>query len=117
MITVVDEFSRFSVYISLRGLVIDYLPSIFNLFEIPTCPLTVQLFLSKELTKFINTEGVFRSRSTIYNARWDGLVECYNGIIWRTISRALLEVSSGLHVGDDTPPVPSSQVEHAVYRC
>lgn len=44
--------------------VIDYFPNIFYLFGIPAYiqPNRSQLFLSREITTFINTEGVARSR-------------------------------------------------------
>ncbi|XP_063222991.1 uncharacterized protein LOC134531237 isoform X1 [Bacillus rossius redtenbacheri] len=95
LLTVVDEYSRFPFAIPCNDLssttVIQALNQIFTLFGYPSYIHTDRgtSFISRELQSFLHSNGVATSRTTPYNPCGNGQVECYNGIIWRTVSLAL----------------------------
>ena len=45
--------------------------------------------MSHELKAFLTSHGIATSRTTPYNLAGNGQVECYNGIIWKSIQLAL----------------------------
>ena len=50
--------------------------------------------MNRELHEFLSNKGISSSRTTSYNPQGNGQVEKYNGIIWKTITAAL--ISRGL---------------------
>uniref|UniRef100_UPI00358F2A4C uncharacterized protein n=1 Tax=Myxine glutinosa TaxID=7769 RepID=UPI00358F2A4C len=49
----------------------------------------VTAFLSREIKQFLLEQGIASSRTTAYNPQGNGLIERYNGIIWRVVTMAL----------------------------
>ncbi|XP_018403046.1 PREDICTED: uncharacterized protein LOC108779970 [Cyphomyrmex costatus] len=95
ILTVVDEFSRFSFAIPCAdvsaSMVIRHLAHLFSVFGTPAYIHSDRgaSFMSQELKTFLTSQGVATSRTTPYNPRGNGQVERYNGIIWKTVMLAL----------------------------
>ena len=46
-------------------------------------------FMSLDLKKYLHEKGVATTRATPYNPQSNGLVEQYNGTIWKVVTLAL----------------------------
>ena len=95
ILTVIDEYSRFPFAVPCENVsslsVTSALCQIFSIFGIPSyihsdCG---SGFMSKELRDNLHSKGIATSRTTPYNPQGNGLVERYNGIIWKTVTLAL----------------------------
>ena len=66
---------------------IEKLTDLFCMFGLPSYVHTDQRtnFMSCEFKSWLHSLGVPTSRTTRYNPRVNGQVECYNGIVWKTI--------------------------------
>lgn len=95
ILTVVDEYTRFPFAIPCKNVnteaVISSLYQIFSIFGMPTFIHSDRgaAFMSKELRDTLHTKGIATSRTTPYNPQGNGLVERYNGIIWKSVVLAL----------------------------
>ena len=95
ILTVIDEYSRFPFAVPCENVsslsVTSALCQIFSIFGIPSyihsdCG---SGFMSKELRDNLHSKGIATSRTTPYNPQGNGLVERYNGIIWKTVTLLL----------------------------
>ncbi|XP_064078654.1 uncharacterized protein LOC135196118 [Macrobrachium nipponense] len=92
LLTVVDEFSRFSFVFPCADMttrtVISCLVQLFSLFGMPAYIHTNRgaCFMSEELKDFLMKKGVATSRTTPYNPEGNGQAEKYN---WKTLTLAL----------------------------
>ena len=99
-LTIVDEYSRFPFVFPCSNVstatTINCLTQLFSLFGMPSYIHSDRgaAFMSRELREFLTSKGISSSRTTSYNPQGNGQVERYNGIIWKTITSAL--VSRGL---------------------
>lgn len=99
-LTIIDEYSRFPFVFPCSNVstatIINCLTQLFSLFGMPSYIHSDRgaAFMSKELQEFLTSKGISSSRTTSYNPQGNGQVEKYNGIIWKTITAAL--ISRGL---------------------
>jgi len=95
ILTIVDEYSRFPFAYPCRDMTSATVKkNLYNLFSIFGTPAYIHSdrgtsFLSKELTDYLHVQGIATSSSTPYNPQGNGLVERYNGILWKTLNLAL----------------------------
>ena len=95
MLTVVDEFSRFPFAFPCADMtsatVIKCLCQLFAIFGMPSYIHSDRgsSFMSEELKRFLHGRGIATSRTTGFNPQGNGLVERYNGIIWKAVTLAL----------------------------
>ena len=95
ILTVVDEYSRFPFAIPCSDIssttVISHLKNIFSVFEMSSFIHSDRgsAFMSHELKTVLTSHGIATSHTTPYNPGGNGQVECYNGIIWKSIQLAL----------------------------
>ena len=92
---IIDEYSRYPfVYPCSNmtaGTIIRCLSDLFSLFGMPAYIHSDRgtSLMSSELKEFLTSKGISTSRTTPYNPRGNGLVERYNGIIWRGVTMDL----------------------------
>jgi len=84
---------------------------LYNLFTIFGTPAYIHSdrgtsFLSKDLTLYLHAQGIATSSTTPYNPEGNGLVERYNGILWKTMSLAMK--SKGLPTSQWEQVLPES---------
>ena len=97
MLTVVDEFSRFPFAFPCADMtsatVIKCLCQLFAIFGMPSYIHSDRgsSFKSEELKRFLHGRGIATSRTTGFNPQGNGLVERYNGIIWKAVTVARTE--------------------------
>ena len=95
MLTIVDEFTRYPFAVPCKDLtavtVNKALCSIFSLFGTSAYVHSDRgsAFMSRELKSYLHAKGVVTSRTTPYNPQGNGLVERYNGTIWKAVTLAL----------------------------
>ena len=95
ILTVIDEYTRFPFAIPCPDVkttsVIKALCQIFSIFGLPAYIHSDRgsAFMSSELKQYLHNKGIATSRTTPYNPQWNGLVERYNGTIWKSVSLAL----------------------------
>ena len=96
LLTVVAEYSHFPFAFPCADVAaattIKLLTNLFSVFGNPSFVHSDRgtAFMSEELKGFIHSRGVATSRTTAFNSQGNGKVERYNGIIWQTVSLALL---------------------------
>ena len=104
MLSVVDEYTRFPWAIPCPDLKAETVHmSLCNIFSVFGLTGYVHSdrgssFMSKELTDYLHQRGIATSRTTPYNPQGNGLVERYNGTIWKHVTLALK--SKGLPVSE-----------------
>ena len=95
ILTVIDEYSRYPFAIPCpditAGTVCKELYQLFSLFGVASYIHSDRgsSFMSKELRDYLNSKGIACSRTTPYHPEGNGLVERYNGIVWKTVSLGL----------------------------
>ena len=95
ILTIVDEYSRFPFAIPCPDVkavsVHKALCQIFSIFGVPAYIHSDRgaAFMSSELKQYLHDKGVATSRTTPYNPQGNGLVERYNGTIWKAVTLAL----------------------------
>ncbi|XP_031338116.1 uncharacterized protein LOC116167022 [Photinus pyralis] len=95
ILTIVDEYTRFPFAYPCRDMTSATIKTnLYNLFSIFGTPAYIHSdrgtsFLSKDLINYLHTQGIATSSSTPYNPQGNGLVERYNGILWKTMSLAM----------------------------
>ena len=95
MLTIVDEYSRYPFAIPCEDTsaptVNKALCQLYSLFGVPSYIHSDRraAFMSKELRGHLHDKGIATSRTTPYNPRGNGLVEQYNGTIWKAVTLAL----------------------------
>ena len=95
MLTLVDEFSRFPLAFPCKDTSTETIKKcLLQLFSLLGMPNYVQShrgssLIADKLHNYLLSYNVARSRSTPYNPYGNGQVECYNGIIWKTVNLAL----------------------------
>ena len=95
ILTVIDEYSRFPFAIPCKDVsaatTINSLSQVFSLCGVPSYLHSDRgsAFISKELREHMHGKGIATSRTSPYNPQGNGLVERYNGIIWKAITLAL----------------------------
>lgn len=95
ILTVIDEYSRYPFAIPCKDVsartVYKELCQLFSLFGMASYIHSDRgsAFMSKELRGYLTERGIACSRTTPYNPQGNGLVERYNGIIWKTVSLSL----------------------------
>ncbi|XP_067125073.1 uncharacterized protein [Centruroides vittatus] len=94
-LTIIDEYSRFPFVFPCPDVssstVIKCLHKLFAIFGAPSYIHSDRgaAFLSHELHSFLTSIDIASSFATPYNPQGNGLIKCYNGIIWKTISLTL----------------------------
>ena len=95
ILTVIDEYSRYPFAIPCKNVsahtVYEALCQLFSMFGMTGYVHSDRGsgFMSKELRGYLNERGIACSRTTPYHPQGNGLVERYNGIIWKTVSLSL----------------------------
>lgn len=95
MLVIVDEYSRFPFVFPCSDVsaetVMTCLTQLFSIFGMPNYIHSDRgaSFMSAPVKNFLLQWGIASSRTTPYNPEGNGLVERYNGIIWKTIMLAL----------------------------
>ena len=95
MLTVVDEYSRFSFAFSCSNInaktLIKCLMQLFSLFGLCSCIHSDRgsAFMSKEFIEFLRGKGIACSRTSVYNPHGNGQCEKYNDIIWSGVKLVL----------------------------
>ena len=95
ILTIVDEYSRFPFAIPCQDVkavsVYKALYQIFSNFGVPAYIHSDRgpAFMSLDLKKYLHEKGVATSRTTPYNPQGNGLVERYNGTIWKVVTLVL----------------------------
>ena len=95
VLTVVDEFSRFPFSLKCADMtaetVIKCLYQMSVIFDLPSDIHSHRgpCFMSDALKKFPHGCGIATSRTTAYNPQENGLVERYNGVVWKAVTLAL----------------------------
>ena len=95
LLTVVDEYSRFPFAFPCADVsaatVKKHFIHLFSIFGNPSFIHSDRgtAFMSEELKSFLTSRNIATSRTTAFNARGNGQVERYNGIIWQTVNLAL----------------------------
>ena len=95
ILTVVDEYSRYPFAILCQDVsastVNRALCQLFSLFGIASYVHSDRgsAFMSQELRGYLQKKGIACSRTIPYHPQGNGLVERYNGTIWKTVSLCL----------------------------
>ena len=95
LLTIVDEYSRYPFAIPCQDVsaatVNTALCHLFSMFGLPAYIHSDRgsAFMSEELRSYLHDKGIATSRTTPYNPQGNGLVERYNGTIWKTVTLAL----------------------------
>ena len=95
LLTITDEYSRFPFAYPVKDVstptVIKCLGNLFSIFGMPGYVHSGRgpSFTSEELKRWLFEKGIPSSRTTPYNPQGNGQVECYNGIIWKSVLLAL----------------------------
>ena len=95
MLTIVDEYSRYPFAIPCEGTSASTVNKascqLYSLFGVPSYIHSDRgaAFMSKELRGHLHDKGIATSRTTPYNPQGNGLVERYNGTIWKAVTLAL----------------------------
>ena len=94
-LTIADEYSRFPFAIPYQDAKVVFVYKafcqIFSIFGVPTYIHSDRgaSFMSLDLKKYLHEKGVATSRTTPYNSQGNGLMERYNGTIWKVVKLAL----------------------------
>ena len=95
LLTIVDEYSRFTFAYPCASLTADtVIRCLIHLFSLCGLPEFVHSdrgsqFMSAELRDFLSARGVAQSRTTPYNPQGNGQSEKFNGTIWKAVQLAL----------------------------
>ena len=110
ILTLVDEYTRYPFAIPCTDIsaatVNRSLCQVFSLFGVPSFIHSDRgsSFMSKELRNYLSEKGIATSRTTPYNPKGNGLVERYNGTIWKAVTLALHEHNLPMHQWESVLP-------------